>query len=123
MLSRIFTWIVAVPFGVVVVALAVANRKPVTLSFDPFRADDPAFAVAVPLFALILGTLIVGIVLGGLLTWWRQRVHRRAARDHRREVARLADQRDRLAADLAARSELPPTGLTLPVPAGPRRAA
>lgn len=123
MLSRIFTWIVAVPIGVVVVALSVANRKSVTLVLDPFRPEDPAFAVSLPLFALVLGTLVFGILLGGVTVWWRQRSHRRAARDNRREVTRLEGERDRLAADLAGRSEAPPIGLTLPAPGNSRHAA
>jgi uncharacterized integral membrane protein len=118
------TWLVAVPFGAVVVALSVTNRKPVTVALDPFRPEDPAFAVDVPLFALVLGALVFGILLGGFTVWWHQRIHRRAARVGRREAARLADERDRLASDLAARSEAAPAaGLALPAVGGPRRVA
>ena len=126
MLSRLLTWLVAVPFGAVVVALSVTNRKPVTVALDPFRPEDPAFAVDVPLFALVLGALVFGILLGGFAVWWNQRIHRRAARLGRRETARLSEERDRLAADLAARNEAQPVpaGLAaLPAPGGPRRAA
>lgn len=127
MLSRLLTWLVAVPFGVVVVALSVTNRKPVTVALDPFRPDDPAFSYDVPLFLLVLGALILGIVLGGVAVWLRQGIHRRAARLGRRETARLEGERERLAADLAARSEAPPApptpGLPLPAPGAPRRAA
>jgi len=124
-LSRILTWLVAVPFGAVVVALSVTNRKPVTVALDPFRPDDPAFAYDVPLFALVLGALVLGIVLGGTAVWMRQGIHRRAARHGRREVARLEGERERLASDLAARSEAPApaAGLALPAPGAPRRAA
>lgn len=123
MLSRILTWIVAVPIGIVVVALSVANRRPVTVVLDPFRPENPAVAVAVPLFALVLGAFLLGLLAGGLVTWWRQRHHRRAARLGRREMARLEDERDRLAGDLAHRTEAPPAGPPLPVPGAPRRAA
>lgn len=124
MLQRLLTWLVAVPFGAVVVALSVTNRKPVTVALDPFRPDDPAFAVDVPLFALVLGALLLGIVLGGIAVWLNQGTHRKAARFGRRETARLEGERERLAADLAARSETPPApGLALPAPGGPRRAA
>ncbi len=126
-LSRILSWVVAVPIGVVVVALSVANRKPIVVSLDPFRPDDPAVAVSVPLFALVLGALVLGIVLGGLTVWWRQRVFRRAARVNRREVARLENERDRLTADLAARTAAaaPADFAALPAPGAspPRHAA
>lgn len=125
MLSRILSWVVAVPIGVVVVALSVANRKPILVSLDPFRPQDPAVAVSVPLFVLVLGALVLGILLGGATVWWRQGVHRRAARVGRREVARLENERDRLAGDLAARAEAAPADLAaLPAPGpSPRRAA
>ncbi|MDK9695755.1 MAG: LapA family protein [Siculibacillus sp.] len=125
MLSRLMTWLLALPFGAAVIALSVTNRKPVTVALDPFRPEDPAFAVDLPLFVLVLGAMIFGIMLGGFTVWWHQRVHRRAARTGRRETARLAGERDRLAADLAARAESAPAsvGLALPVPGDPRRAA
>ncbi len=126
MLSRLLTWLVAVPFGAALVALSVTNRKPVTVVLDPFRPEDPAYAVDLPLFTLVLGAMVFGVLLGGFTVWWHQRVHRRAARLGRREASRLADERDRLAADLAARTEMQPApaGLAaLPVPGGPRRAA
>lgn len=43
-MKRILTWLLALPIGVVVVALAVANRRPVTLSLDPFKPDDPVWS-------------------------------------------------------------------------------
>ncbi len=122
--SRLLTLIVAVPVGAVVVALSVANRRPVTLALDPFRPDSPAYSVSVPLFALVLGALGLGILFGGSASWWRQRRHRRAASQGRREVARLSGERDRLAADLAARvGDATPSGPALPAPGAPRRAA
>jgi len=124
-LSRLMTWLVAIPFGAVVVALSVTNRKPVTVALDPFRPEDPAFSVSVPLFTLVLGALILGILLGGVAVWLRQGAHRKAARVGRREVARLEGERERLAADLAARSDaVPAAGLAaLPAPGSPRHAA
>ena len=50
----------------VVVALSVANRRPVTLSLDPFRPDQPAWSVSVPLFALVLGWAVWGDVPNAL---------------------------------------------------------
>jgi uncharacterized integral membrane protein len=99
--NRVLTWLLAVPVGVVLVALAVANRRPIVLSLDPFRPDAPAFSVTAPLFLLVFGALILGVLLGGVTVWWRQGVHRRVARARRREVDRLTAENDRLAADLA----------------------
>lgn len=120
-MARVLTWLLAVPVGVVVVALAVANRRSIVLSLDPFRPDSPAFSVAVPLFALIFAALLAGVLLGGLTVWWRQGVNRRIARARRREIERLEGENRRLLAELARHEEAAPA---LPgLPAGGRRAA
>ena len=127
-MKRILTWLLALPIGVVVVALAVANRRPVTLSLDPFKPDDPAWSITLPLFLLPLAALILGVVLGGIVTWWRQGVHRKAARTVRREAVRLEAERSRLAAEVAAREGVVagiagPNGATaLPAPGASRAA-
>ncbi|WP_407049146.1 DUF1049 domain-containing protein [Methyloraptor flagellatus] len=72
-MSRLLWWIVGVPVGIVLVALAVANRKPVVVSLDPFNAAAPALALPVPLFLLVFGALILGVVLGGVAAWASQR--------------------------------------------------
>ena len=85
--GRFLAVIVGLPVSVAIVALAVANRRPVTLSLDPFSPDTPVISVTVPLFAVIFGALILGLVIGGLVTWARQGRYRRAARRARRDLA------------------------------------
>lgn len=102
-MKRFLTWLLALPIGIVVVALAVANRRVVTLSLDPFRPDDPALSITLPLFLLPLGALFLGVVLGGVTVWWRQGSWRKAARAGRREADKLEVERSRLAAEVAAR--------------------
>jgi len=121
-MKRLFAWVLALPIAVVAVTLAVANRKPVTLALDPFRPENPAFSVVVPLFVVILAALILGVLLGGVTMWWRQRFHRRAARIGRRETNRLAAEKDALAAKVAEK-EIAIAALSLPAPGGDRRAA
>ncbi len=81
--------VILVPLAVLIVAFAMANRQTVTVSFDPFSAQSPAAAVTLPLFALILGVLIVGVVIGGAASWFRQGKWRRSARWLEREAATL----------------------------------
>ncbi|NLH83205.1 MAG: DUF1049 domain-containing protein [Phyllobacteriaceae bacterium] len=100
-MKRFLTWVLALPIGMVVVALAVANRRPVTLSLDPFRPDDPAIAVTLPLFLPILGAVVLGVLLGGVAVWLGQGKHRKAARAGRRATTRLEAERATLAAEVA----------------------
>jgi uncharacterized integral membrane protein len=86
---------VLVPLAVIIIAFAVANRQEVRVSFDPFNASDPAAAVTLPLFALIILVLIIGVVIGGLASWVRQGKWRGSARRFERELRHL---RDKLAA-------------------------
>ena len=122
-MSRFLWWIIGAPVGIVLVALAVANRKPATVSLDPFNAAAPAFTVAVPLFLLVFGALILGIILGGVAAWASQRGARRDRRRFRDEAMRLREERDRLATEAEAQARATAAvgaGLALP---GPRKAA
>jgi lipopolysaccharide assembly LapA-like protein len=77
-LRRIARLFLVLPFAVVLVAVGVANSHWVRLSLDPFRPDDPVLWLELPLYAWLLGALILGVIVGGLATWlmqarWRRR--------------------------------------------------
>lgn len=107
------------PIVVVAVLLAVANRGAVRIVLDPF-ASDTAAGIDVPLFALLLGFLTLGVVLGGVGAWLSQHRHRKAARSFRREAERQRAEADRLRTELAGRSDGPASAAGALVP---RRAA
>jgi uncharacterized integral membrane protein len=86
LLRNIVAAIVLVPLAVIIIAFAVANRGTVTLSFDPFNGNDPAATVSLPLYALIILLLIVGVLIGGIASWSRQGRWRGAARRFEREA-------------------------------------
>ncbi len=89
-LRKIVAALILVPLAIVIIAFAVANRQLVTVSLDPFSADQPAASLTLPLFALIIVLLILGVVIGGIAAWLRQSKWRRTARRLEREVAELA---------------------------------
>ncbi len=96
MVRKIVTALILIPIAVGFAALAVANRKTVVISLDPFDQAAPALSVAIPLFALVLALLILGVAVGGVAAWVRQSKWRRKARlaeaqarDLRAEVDRL----------------------------------
>jgi len=80
MLRKILIAIVVLPLMAILVAFAVANRQAVTVSFDPFSATAPAYAVTLPLFAVVFIILILGVLIGGFSAWLRQGKWRRVAR-------------------------------------------
>jgi uncharacterized integral membrane protein len=88
-LRKIVAAVILIPLAIVIIAFAVANRQIVTVSLDPFSAEHPASSPTLPLFALILVLLIVGVVIGGVAAWLRQAKWRRVARRLEREVEEL----------------------------------
>jgi hypothetical protein len=56
----------ASPAVAAAVVVAVANRRDVIFSLDPFSQASPAFAVRLPLFLLLFIVLGLGVLLGGL---------------------------------------------------------
>ena len=105
-MRKFFTALVVIPLGLIFIVFAVANRHPVTVSFDPFNSADPSVAVTLPLFVVIVAVAILGVVAGGSATWFRQRRWRRAARQHEADARRArGEAADLRAASLAARGE------------------
>src|SRR5260370_37796271 len=96
-MRKFLTGLVLIPLGLIFIVFAVANRHPVTVSFDPFNSTDPSLGVRLPLFVVIIAVAILGVVAGGTAAWFRQRRWRRAARQHEAEArqmrAPLADSR------------------------------
>jgi uncharacterized integral membrane protein len=111
---RLLNWFVLLPLAVVIVLFAVANRTSVVVSFDPFAGDMSPLTITVPLFIVALAGLIVGVVIGGLVSLARQWRLWRAARAAQDELARLkAEVESMHRAEQATHTQfpsLPPSG-------------
>jgi uncharacterized integral membrane protein len=96
-MRKFLTALVVIPLGIFFVIFAVANRHLVTVSFDPFNSATPTVAVTMPLFVVIIAVAMLGVLAGGMATWFRQGRFRRAARRNEAEVrearTQLADLR------------------------------
>ncbi len=88
-MRRLLNWFVLLPLAIVIVLFAVANRTSVTVSFDPFPGDAPALGFTVPLFIVAFAGLIVGVIIGGLISLARQWRLWRASRAAQDELARV----------------------------------
>jgi len=96
MTRKLATALILVPLAIVLIAIAVANRHTVVLSFDPFDEVHPALTGSLPLFALMLALIIGGVMLGGGAAWLRQAKWRSRARRFEAEVRRLRAENERL---------------------------
>jgi lipopolysaccharide assembly protein A len=77
---KLLWWIVLALVAVVLILFAISNRQTVSLSLWLL----PGTAIELPLYLLVLGTLLVGFVAGELAAWvggWRWRREARRSRD------------------------------------------
>ena len=87
-MRRLVFVVFTIPIAIILIALSVANRAPALVTIDPFNPGNPALSFSLPLFALVLAALMIGAVIGSLLTWFNQGKHRsRAKLEASRSVA------------------------------------
>jgi uncharacterized integral membrane protein len=91
MIRRIIGWFVLVPLCAILIVFALANRQLVVVNFNPLAPTDAltTAGAGVPLFLVIFAVLLVGVLLGGIATWFAQGPHRRDERHFKRETERL----------------------------------
>lgn len=108
MLRKIVAAIILVPLAIIIVAFAVANRQIVTVSFDPL-GEPPAVSLSRPIFEFILGSLIAGVIIGGVASWLGQGRWRGAARRFERDVQALRGKLSAYEAMADSQSNMPRT--------------
>lgn len=81
---KLLRWIAGTLAAIVLVLFAVSNRTTVPLRIEPLP-----FLIESPLYVALLGSLVVGFLLGGIVAWLSGHKWRRRARHAEREVERL----------------------------------
>ena len=87
-MKRIAGLFILLPIGILIVALAVANRQVVSVSIPPQVGDAPLYSFSLPLFALLFVMLFVGMLIGSFATWITQGKHRKQARIQKIEATK-----------------------------------
>lgn len=103
-----------IPAAAVLVGLAIANRQPVTVSFNPFDSSDQDLAVTVPLYVAGFTVLIAGVVLGGFAAWLKQGKHRKTGSRLAAEVVTIRTELAHLKGQMARSGGRSPAGSTEP---------
>ncbi len=80
-MNRIVAVVIIVPLAIILIALAVANRAPVALTFDPFNPGNPALTIQAPLFIVVIFMVAIGMLIGSLVTWLKHAHYRKKARE------------------------------------------
>jgi len=92
--ARALSLLVVLPAGLSVVTFTVVNRGAVTVDFWPLPMNMQA-----PLSAVILLSLIAGVIWGGVASW----LATGTARGHARKTAKRADQAETRSKELEDR--------------------
>ncbi len=75
-MKRILSWIIMIPFALVVIVFSAVNRDLVTLNLWPLPNE-----ITVPVFTLVLAVFIFGFLWGGIVAWVSAGAQRRRARN------------------------------------------
>ncbi|MFV0294679.1 MAG: hypothetical protein ACK5JT_00980 [Hyphomicrobiaceae bacterium] len=105
MLKRLVRLLIAFPVALLLITLAVSNREQVRMVLDPFRPDQPALSIELPFYVYLFSALVIGVIAGGLATWFGQSHWRKVARHRSQDAMRWRAEADRLARERDANVE------------------
>ncbi len=93
---KLLTWIVLLPVAALIIVFAVVNRGMTTLNLWPLP-----YEIDLPLFSVIFGGTLVGVVWGGVAAWSAAGATRLKARQKTRQSQELAAENRRLKEQIA----------------------
>lgn len=99
---RLIKWIFWLIVAIILVVVGFANTQDTTLTLVPPELEPYAAynrQVTLPLYVVIFGGMIFGLLVGFFWEWLREYKHRSAEVSHRRERARLEDEVKKLKAE------------------------
>ncbi|MGB8814182.1 MAG: LapA family protein [Paracoccaceae bacterium] len=89
---RTLRFVILATIGFVLLVVAMANRTPVTVQALPSDIGTffgVSWSVELPLFLVMFGGMVVGLLIGFVWEWMREHKHRVVASTKGRDVARL----------------------------------
>jgi uncharacterized integral membrane protein len=105
---RLIKWLILTAICLALVVMGVANMAPVDLHLLPQGIVQADYTLrGVPLAAVILGAVLLGVIIGELFEWLREAKHRRRAAEGSREVERLKAEVQTLKRRLGDKDDMP----------------
>ncbi len=87
----VIRWIIGLIITICIASMAVMNRHNVTLLWSPINDD-----LTLPLYAIILLSMAVGFIFGGILVWINTGKTRKEKRRQKKEIKLLEKEVSRL---------------------------
>ncbi len=92
--------------GIALIIVGAANMAPVDLYLLPAAAGMDALSLkGVPLAAVIVVSVLVGVVVGQLMEWLRERKYRKSVNEQQREIKALKQRNGEMVAKLGDDAE------------------
>ena len=101
-MKTILKLLLLLPVAVVVIVFTTSNRHDVKVVADPSGMVFPGIHVEAPLYIVVLVSMIVGVLIGGIASWMKQGKHRKAARVARADSRKLEAETERLKSQVSS---------------------
>ncbi|MEM8698003.1 MAG: LapA family protein [Pseudomonadota bacterium] len=96
-MMRLIKTLFLVIIGAGLVVVGIGNMAPVDVYLLPEMLTGQEFALTgVPLSAVIIAAVLLGLLIGQLMEWLREAKHRRRSSSRGREVAKLQNELTKL---------------------------
>ena len=96
-MKKLARWLVIGLIAIPVIVFSLANRQLVSLTLTPFI--EQGWTLEAPLFVTVLAGIVIGMVIGGMASWFNQGKWRRAAREARSDAEQWRNEIRRLNAE------------------------
>lgn len=93
---RFLKLLVLLVIACIVVFVALANVQPVELSFDPTGMLLKDIRLKAPLFMVLFGFVILGVIIGGIGSWFAHTPLRRKKTYYKREMEKAKSELERV---------------------------
>jgi len=104
-LYKFFKYLILIPVAIIFVGFMISHRHPVLINFDPFNANAPLYAIELPLYLIMIGAIILGILFGGIADWISQGKYRKTARIEKKKNRELVRETEHLKDHISAQTK------------------
>ncbi len=108
----VIRWIIGLIITICIALIAIMNRHEVTFSWSPVNDN-----LTLPLYAIILSSMVVGFIFGGIMVWINSGKIRKERRKQKKEIKLLEKEITRLKENELNTSSPPATDIFPALPA------
>jgi len=95
--KKIFSWIVMLPTGLLMILFSISNRDVFAFTLWPLP-----YMVEIPVFVVVLSALVIGVLWGSIISWLAASKIRRLVRVNIRKLADAERENRRLTGQIAS---------------------